>query len=122
MRKLFKMIFISNWQRKLLSLVLATIIWILVYNSIVVEKNYRHIPVRLAYIPSNIDPSHLTSNGYLKKSVSLKIKGYKREKLSNRVNASFYRFSCPNKLQIVDLSAYQKDFLLFFCHLFLVGS
>jgi len=38
MKDIFTKIFVQNWQRKLLSIVLAIVIWLMIHHSISVAK------------------------------------------------------------------------------------
>lgn len=78
MRNLFQQLFAENWQRKLISLILAVIIWLLVNNSLISEKTFTNIPVRLRNVPQGMTVPGLQTNGYLKDKVNLKIVGYKK--------------------------------------------
>ncbi len=41
MKTFLKRLFLEHWQRKLVSLILAVIIWLLVYGSLPAEKTSR---------------------------------------------------------------------------------
>lgn len=78
MKSLFYQFFTENWQRKLISLILAVIIWLLVNNSLISEKTFPNVPVRLRNIPKGMIVPGIGEDGYLDKTVNLKIVGYKK--------------------------------------------
>ena len=78
MRNLLRKLFILNWQRKLISLVLAVIIWLLVSNSLIVDKTYHNVPVRVTNVPKGMHVEGLRPDGFLENRVSLKIVGHKK--------------------------------------------
>ncbi len=98
MRKLFTTIFIENWQRKLIALVLAIIIWLLVNHSLITTKNYKNVRVRVANVPKGMYIQGLTSEGFLEKRISLKIEGQKK----------FLDDLSQDDIQVV-LNAHNKD-------------
>lgn len=78
MRSLFEKFFLANWQRKVISLILAIIIWLLVNNSLISERTYSNIPIRIRNIPKGMVIPSLDSRGFLEEKVTLKIVGYKK--------------------------------------------
>lgn len=70
--------FIINWQRKLISFVLAIIIWLLVNHSLITEKTYTNVPVRVSNVPAGMVIQNQNQSGYLNNKVTLKIVGYKK--------------------------------------------
>ena len=98
MKKLIGKFFIENWQRKLISLILAIIIWLLVNNSLITQKNYKNVRVRVANVPKGMAIEGLTVDGFLEKRLSLKIEGHKK----------FLDDLSPDDIQIV-LNAHGKD-------------
>lgn len=75
---LFKRIFIANWQRKLISLFLATFIWFLVNQSLISTKTIGNIPVRVINIPPGKTVVDLQSDGILTKRQTLTLIGNKK--------------------------------------------
>ena len=98
MRKLFNLLFIENWQRKLIALILAIIIWLLVNNSLITQKNYKNVRVRVANVPKGMAIQGLTSEGFLERRLSIKIEGHKK----------FLDDLSPDDIQVV-LNAQGKD-------------
>ncbi len=78
MKSLFRKIFIDHWQRKSISFVLATIIWLLVNQSLISSKTITNIPVRVINIPSGKTVVDLQSDQLLAKRISLTLIGNKR--------------------------------------------
>ncbi len=76
MRSWIKKIFFDNWQRKLVSLILAMIIWIVVNHSLTSVQTYAEIPVKVINIPTGKTVEGLLPNGTLKKKVSLTLTGH----------------------------------------------
>ncbi len=98
MRKLLNDVFVENWQRKLISFVLAIIIWLLVNNSLITQKSYKNVRVRVANVPKGMIIQGLTSEGFLERRLSLKIEGHKK----------FLDDLSPDDIQVV-LNAHGKD-------------
>lgn len=69
--------FIDNWPRKLISLILAMIIWMMVSHSMTVTKVVPNIPVRVANLPAEKTIEGMQLNGILSKRVSLTLIGHK---------------------------------------------
>ncbi|HSX04441.1 MAG TPA: hypothetical protein VLG76_06910 [Rhabdochlamydiaceae bacterium] len=74
---LLQKLFIDNWQRKTISLVLAVIIWFLVNQSLTTSKTIGNIPVRIINIQPGKTISNLQANGILNKRVTLTLIGNK---------------------------------------------
>ncbi len=77
MKTLLTRLFIENWPRKLISLILAIIIWMLVSHSITTSKTIPNIPVRVANLPPNKTIEGMQINGLLDRKVDLTIVGRK---------------------------------------------
>lgn len=78
MKPILKAFFLKNWQRKLIAIILATIIWLLVNNSLISEKTYSNIPVKVRNVPNGMIIPNMNSDGYLTEKINLKIVGYKK--------------------------------------------
>lgn len=70
-------LFVENWQRKVISAVLAIIIWFTVNQSLITSRTIGNIPVRVINIPSGKTIVDLQSNGTLTKRVNLTLIGNK---------------------------------------------
>ncbi|MDE3045227.1 MAG: hypothetical protein KGJ02_01085 [Verrucomicrobiota bacterium] len=77
MRSLLVRLFVENWQRKLASLILAMIIWMVVNHSMTVTKTVHNIPVRVINLLPEKTIEGMQANGILNKKVSLTITGNK---------------------------------------------
>lgn len=78
MKKLLDKLFIQNWQRKLISLTLAIIIWLLVNNSLITQKTYKNVRVRVANVPKGMTVQGLSPEGFLEQKITLTIEGHKK--------------------------------------------
>lgn len=77
MISLFKKIFLENWLRKTISLILAIIIWFAVDQSITSTKIVNSVGVRVINIPKDRTINGLQSSGLLSKRISLAVTGKK---------------------------------------------
>ncbi len=68
-------IFLNNWQRKMISLLLAISLWLMVNQSTTMIKTLDNVPVRLVNIPSGMTVDGLQSSGMLSKRISLSLQG-----------------------------------------------
>jgi len=78
MRTLLKNLFINNWPRKCLSIVLAIAIWFLVNKSLTTNKTISNVPVKIENIPPGKTVEGVQSNGFLNRRVSLTLTGNKQ--------------------------------------------
>jgi hypothetical protein len=74
---LLKTLFIENWQRKILSLILALILWIIVNHSMTTSKTISNVPVRVQNIPPEKTIEGMQMGGILKRRVALTLYGNK---------------------------------------------
>ncbi len=72
-----KKLFLDHWQRKLVSLVLALIIWILINHSMTVAKVISGVPVRVIHLPEGKTIEGMLENGVLNTKVNLSVNGNK---------------------------------------------
>jgi len=70
-------LFVENWLRKLISLILAVIIWLMVNHSMTVTKVVQNIPVRVTNLPPEKTIEGMQANGILNKRISLTLSGNK---------------------------------------------
>lgn len=70
-------LFIDHWQRKLISFILAMIIWMVVSHSMTTTKVIPNIPVRVAHLSPGKTIEGMQVNGVLNKKVSLTLIGHK---------------------------------------------
>lgn len=86
MKSLLIRLFVHNWQRKLISLILAILIWFMIENSMTITKQVDGIPVRVTHLPQEKTIEGMQCNGVLNKRISLTITGNKTavEELSGK--------------------------------------
>lgn len=77
MESLIYNLFIHNWQRKLLALATALILWFFVSHSITETKMIRNVPIRITNLPADKTIVGLLSNGLLNKKINLTLTGSK---------------------------------------------
>ncbi len=70
-------LFVENWLRKLISLILAMIIWMVINHSLTITKTIENIPVRIINLAPDKIIDGMLSDGILKKKMSLIITGNK---------------------------------------------
>lgn len=71
-----KLIF-HNWQRKIVALITALIIWLFVNNSIIETKTISNIPIHVMNLPPDKTILGLLPNGFLSKRITLTLSGTK---------------------------------------------
>lgn len=76
---MLRSIFIDNWQRKSIAIILSFIIWILVNHSITATKTLHNVPIKVINIPSGMTIEGISSDGTLGKTLSLTITGAKKD-------------------------------------------
>lgn len=77
MKMMLEKLFIENWERKVISLVSAIIIWFLVSNSITVTRSLSNIPVKVIGLPVDKTIEGLQPNGLMNERVTLTLTGSK---------------------------------------------
>ncbi len=75
MESLINTLFVYQWQRKLLALFTATVIWIFVNHSITSSKTFPSVPIRVINLPTDKTIQGLLPNGFLSKRTSLTLTG-----------------------------------------------
>lgn len=78
MRTLFRKIFIENWQRKLVAVLLSIFIWYMVNQNLLDTRPISNVPIRVINIPPGKTISDLQSNGILTKRANLTVTGNKK--------------------------------------------
>jgi len=74
---LLKRLFVEHWQRKLISLILAMIIWMVVNHSMTVTKTVSGVSVRVINLPSGKTIEGMLGNGTLNNKIQLTFSGNK---------------------------------------------
>ncbi len=75
MKALLRKLFVDNWQRKLLAIILSMIIWMVINHSITTTRTIDDIKVRVINIPENQTVKGMLQTGYLKDTIALTITG-----------------------------------------------
>jgi hypothetical protein len=91
-------IFLNHWERKLISLLLAVVIWLVVNHSLTTTRTLDNISVRLINIPTGMTVEGLQPNGMLSKKISITLQG----------NKTYLAELTPNDFEIV-LDAMDKS-------------
>ena len=69
--------FTHHWQRKLVALLTATVIWIFVNQSITDTKTIPNVPIRIINLPDDKTIPGMQPNGIIGKRIPLKLQGTK---------------------------------------------
>lgn len=77
MTNFLKRIFFENWQRKLIALILACVIWFMVNYSMTTTKVVSNIPVRVVNLPPERTIEGMQINGLLNRRMTLALTGNK---------------------------------------------
>lgn len=77
MKTLLKKIFISNWQRKLVSVILAIVIWVLVNHQMSSTKTFHNVPIKIINIPPGKTIEGIQENNFLNKTLTITLTGNK---------------------------------------------
>lgn len=75
MKTLLYRLFIDHWPRKLISLVLAMIVWMMVNRSLTVTKVIPNIPVRITNVSHGKTIEGMQIDGTLSKKITLSLNG-----------------------------------------------
>ncbi len=77
MDSLISRIFIKHWQRKLVALLIAIIVWMVVSQSIITTKTIHAVPIRIINVSANKSIEGLLPNGFLSQRITLNLSGSK---------------------------------------------
>lgn len=77
MKKHLHRLFVRNWQRKVVALFFAVIIWFLVDKSIMLTKTFVNVPVKVINLPEDKTIDGLLPDGMLSRRLTLTLKGSK---------------------------------------------
>lgn len=77
MKTLLYKIFIEHWSRKLVSIILAVIIWLIVNHSLTSTRNISNVPVRIIHLPPGKTVEGMQQGGRLAKKLTLTVVGNK---------------------------------------------
>lgn len=102
MSTFLKGLFTQHWQRKLISLGLAIIIWLVTHNSMTVIKTVSGIPVRVIHLPVGKTIEGMMGNGLLDTKISLDLQGDQQ---------SLEELSAKNLEVIIDASGQPDEWI-----------
>lgn len=74
---LLKRLFLDNWLRKLLSLLLAMILWMVVNRSMTSTKVVQNVPIKIMHLPEGRTIEGMQASGILQDRVTLTLQGNK---------------------------------------------
>src|SRR3990167_2435168 len=74
---LLKRFFLDNWVRKLFSLILAMIIWMMVSHSMTSTKVVQNVPIRVIHLPEGKTIEGMQASGMLQERMTLTLHGNK---------------------------------------------
>jgi hypothetical protein len=77
MKSLLLKIFIQHWPRKLLAILLATVIWLVVNHSLTATRTINNIPVRVINVPAGKTVEGIQLNDRLAKKLNVTLVGNK---------------------------------------------
>ncbi len=77
MKTLLYKLFIEHWPRKLVSIILAVIIWLVVNHTLTATRNISNVPVRIVHLPPGKTVEGMQANGRLAKKLTLTVVGNK---------------------------------------------
>lgn len=86
MKSILKKIFIDNWQRKILALIIAIITWIFINNSLTITKTIPNIPIKVINLANDKTIPGMLPEGTLAESTSITITG--NQNFINQINSS----------------------------------
>ncbi|NGX34780.1 MAG: hypothetical protein K1060chlam1_01136 [Candidatus Anoxychlamydiales bacterium] len=86
MKSILKKIFIDNWQRKILALIIAVITWIFINNSLTATKTIPNIPIKVINLSNDKTIPGMLPEGILAESTSITITG--NQNFINQINSS----------------------------------
>lgn len=69
--------FVNNWKRKIFSILLASIIWTMVNQSLTSTRTFYNVPIRVLNLPADKTIKGIQTNGRIPKKISLTLVGNK---------------------------------------------
>lgn len=97
---LLKQWIFENWLRKAIALALALILWLVIHNSITMNKTFTGVAVRVVNLPAGKTVDGMLDSGHLKQKVDLTVQGRKEalEELSSKnLEVIIDAAGCPNQ-------------------------
>ncbi len=95
MKSLLIHLFINNWQRKLVSVILAIVLWLVINHSMTVTKTIHNIPVKIIHLNAERTIEGMGANHVLNQRVSLVLTGNK---------AAFEQLTGSDIMVVVDVN------------------
>jgi hypothetical protein len=95
MKSLLIHLFINNWQRKLVSVILAVVLWLVINHSMTVTKTIHNIPVKIIHLNAERTIDGMGANHVLNQRVSLVLTGNK---------AAFEQLTGSDIMVVVDVN------------------
>ncbi len=86
MKTLLFELFVNNWQRKVIAILLGMVIWLLVNHSLTSTRVVANVPVRIINLPAGKTIDGMQANGTLNKKLNLTLIG--NTKTLNQLTAS----------------------------------
>lgn len=77
MKTILRNLFLSHWERKAVSAILAVIIWLVINHSLTIPRTLENIAVRIINIPAGLTVDGMQASGVLSKKISLNVSGNK---------------------------------------------
>ena len=77
MESVIRRMFLHNWQRKLVAVLTAIVIWLFVNHSINETKTIFNVPIRIINLPPDKTIPGLLPNGMLSRRITLTLTGAK---------------------------------------------
>lgn len=77
METFLKNLFVLNWQRKLISIIAAIVIWAIVSSTISSTRVFTRVPVHIVNLPPNKTIHGLMPDGFLDKRITVTLTGTK---------------------------------------------
>lgn len=74
---MIKNIFVNNWQRKIVAILSAVLIWLVVHNAITTTRVFTNVSVRVVNLPQDKTIRGLMPNGILDKKIQVTLTGTK---------------------------------------------
>jgi hypothetical protein len=98
-KSLLYKIFFEHWPRKLISIILGVIIWLVVNHSLTSTRNVSNVPVRIIHLPPGKTVEGMQPNGRLAKKLTLTVVG----------NTSVIDELTPSDLEVVIDASEKSD-------------
>ncbi|NGX63402.1 MAG: hypothetical protein KR126chlam6_00813 [Candidatus Anoxychlamydiales bacterium] len=101
MKSILKKIFIDNWQRKILAIIIAIITWFFINNSLTVTKSIPNVSIKVRNISKDKTVAGMQPDGTLAQDITITITG----------NQKFISLLQPADLEInIDVKDITHDF------------